>query len=70
MDTKGTFLYYVIIDDFKNIVPFGHKELLWPPATNMGYCDFKDVVAYDHKKLWRPPVAKFLLSLQENDYVI
>ena len=29
---KGTFLYYVIICDLKNIVPFGHKEL-WQPLV-------------------------------------
>ena len=24
---KGTFTYYVIMCDLKNLVPFGHKEL-------------------------------------------
>ena len=41
---KGTFLYYIIICDFKNLVPPGHKQLWWPLAANKGFCDFKDVV--------------------------
>ena len=58
---KGTFKYYVIICDLKNLVPFGHKELWRPLAANRGSCDFKDVVAFGHNQLWRPPVAKFRL---------
>ena len=69
-EAKGTFTYYVIICDLKNLVSFGHKELWRPLAANRGFCDFKDVVAYGHNQLWRPPVAKLRLCLQENDYVI
>ena len=55
---KGTFTYYVIICDLKNLVPFGHKELWRPLAANRGSCDLKDVVAHGHNQLWRPPVEK------------
>ena len=66
----GTFTYFVIICAFKNIVPFGHKELWRPLAANGGSCDLKDVVTFGHNQLWRPPTAKFHLWFQENDYII
>ena len=58
---KGAFLYYVVISDINNLMPFGHKELWRPLATNSGSCDFKDAVAYARNQLWRPPIAKFRL---------
>ncbi len=54
---KGTFTYYVIICDLKNLVPFGHKKLWRPLAANKGSCDLNNVVAYGHNQLWRPPVT-------------
>ena len=39
---KGTFTYYVLICDFKNLVPFGYKELWQTTAVNRGSCDLKD----------------------------
>ena len=44
-------IYYVIICDYKNLVPFWHKELWRPLAANTGFCDLLDVVAYGHNQL-------------------
>ena len=40
--------YVIIIYDFKNLVAFGHNNLLQPPVANKGSCDYNDIVAHGH----------------------